>query len=94
MTPGTDDPDVVVRRAYALRRGVRRRWMLVALLIALPIAAAVATHLAGLTGRKVALALRGGTLTIEWDESSGHVLLTGPAREVFQGTWTPGPAAS
>lgn len=43
MTPGTDDPDVVVRRAYALRRGVRRRWMLVALLIALPIAAAVAT---------------------------------------------------
>ena len=27
----------------------------------------------------------GGTVTIEWDEASGHILMTGPATKVFDG---------
>ncbi len=49
-------------------------------------AAAVAAHLNGLTGRKVTIRLRGGTLLLEWG-SDDHVYLTGPAVEVFSGTW-------
>ena len=26
-----------------------------------------------------------GTVTIEWDEISGHILMTGPATKVFDG---------
>ena len=48
-------------------------------------AAAVASSLRGLTGRKVRLILDGGELEIEWRESDDHVLMTGPTRFSFAG---------
>jgi diaminopimelate epimerase len=42
----------------------------------------------GLTGRRVAMILDGGHLIIEWRESDGHVLMTGPAELSFTGTIT------
>jgi len=48
-------------------------------------AAAVAAALNGFAGRKTTVSLRGGDLEIEWNEEDGHVYMTGPAREVFQG---------
>jgi diaminopimelate epimerase len=47
-------------------------------------AAAVAAHLKGLTGKKVLVKLLGGDLIIEIHEN-GHVYMTGPAEEVFEG---------
>ena len=40
----------------------------------------------GLTGRRAELLLDGGTLTIEWREADGHVLMTGPVATSFLGT--------
>jgi len=37
------------------------------------------------TDNKVLVHLRGGDLTIEYDESTNHVFMTGPATEVFNG---------
>lgn len=48
-------------------------------------AAAVAANLRGLAGRKVTIVLDGGELDIEWRESDGHVLMTGPVRFSFAG---------
>jgi diaminopimelate epimerase len=48
-------------------------------------AAAVASHIQGLTGRRVNVHLAGGELLIEWNEDN-HVYMTGPAVEVFEGT--------
>lgn len=52
---------------------------------------ACAVHVAGvLTGRldrTSLIHLPGGDLTIEWDEQSNHVFMTGPATEVFSGEW-------
>ena len=42
-----------------------------------------------LTGRTASLDLNGGTLTIEWDESTNHVFQEGPAEFVFDGNWEP-----
>jgi diaminopimelate epimerase len=39
----------------------------------------------GLTGRKAEITLDGGKLQMEWRESDGHVLMTGPAVRVFDG---------
>ncbi|MBP1615854.1 MAG: diaminopimelate epimerase [Bacteroidetes bacterium] len=44
--------------------------------------AAVINHKAG---RKTNIIMDGGTLTIEWEEQSGHVLMTGPATKVYDG---------
>ncbi|TGK28069.1 diaminopimelate epimerase [Leptospira gomenensis] len=44
----------------------------------------VAGNLTGRSGKDVRIDLRGGTLRIQWQES-GHVLMTGPAREIFSG---------
>ena len=41
----------------------------------------------GLTDRKAALELNGGTLIIEWDENTNHVFQEGPAEFVFDGVW-------
>jgi diaminopimelate epimerase len=49
-------------------------------------ATAVAAMRRGLTERKVAVALPGGSLTIEWRED-GQILMTGPAAEAFRGTF-------
>ena len=48
-------------------------------------AAAVAAALTGRGQRRVEIELLGGNLQIEWRESDGHVLMTGPATEVFSG---------
>ncbi len=37
------------------------------------------------TGRDVTVELPGGELFVRWDESDGHVYMTGPATEVFTG---------
>ena len=48
-------------------------------------AAVVACVLNGLTERRAAVRLPGGTLAIEWDVRTNHVFLTGPAETVFEG---------
>ena len=50
-------------------------------------ASAVASMLNGLCERTVEVALRGGTLQIEWNEEDGHVYMTGPATFVYDGVW-------
>ena len=40
----------------------------------------------GLTGRKAEIVMDGGVLSLEWRESDGHVLMTGPVAYVFEGT--------
>ncbi|MEM9943309.1 MAG: diaminopimelate epimerase, partial [Planctomycetota bacterium] len=50
-------------------------------------AVCVAGVLSGKTERKITNHLLGGTLVLEWDESTDHVFMTGPATEVFSGTW-------
>ena len=49
-------------------------------------AAVVAAHRRRLCGRKVTVEMDGGELTIEWRESDGHVMMTGPAEVEFTGT--------
>ena len=44
-----------------------------------------AACLRGLTQRKARVELDGGELTVEWDEATGHVFMTGPAAFVFDG---------
>ena len=48
-------------------------------------AALVAANRRGLVGRKATLELDGGELIIEWRESDGHVLMTGPVAVEFEG---------
>lgn len=49
-------------------------------------AAVVAGVIRGLTDRRVGVVLDGGRLDIEWRESDNHILMTGPAVEVYRGT--------
>ncbi|MFV1959174.1 MAG: diaminopimelate epimerase [Planctomycetota bacterium] len=44
----------------------------------------------GRLARDVRVRLRGGELRIRYDEHDGHVRMTGPAVEVFEGVWPPG----
>ncbi len=48
-------------------------------------AALVAAVLNGKSERRVTVRLRGGDLAIEWRATDGHVMMTGPATEVFSG---------
>ncbi|NTU43062.1 MAG: diaminopimelate epimerase [Nitrospirales bacterium] len=48
-------------------------------------ATGVAAMVKGLTDRRVTIHLLGGDLIIEWSEDDNHVLMTGPAVEVFEG---------
>ncbi len=48
-------------------------------------ATVMACILNGHTENKVLVHLRGGDLTIEYDEATNHVFMTGPATEVFEG---------
>ena len=50
-------------------------------------AVCVAGVLTGNTERKITNRLLGGTLTLEWIAETNHVFMTGPATEVFSGTW-------
>ena len=49
-------------------------------------AAAVAAGRRELAGRKVKVTLPGGDLLIDWRESDGHILMTGPYALDFEGT--------
>lgn len=49
-------------------------------------ATAVAAVLTGRTGRQCTIKMDGGVLQIEWDEQTNHVMKTGPAAIVFEGT--------
>ncbi len=49
-------------------------------------ATAAVAALTGRTGRRVDILMDGGKLTIEWDTTTGHLLMTGPAVKVFDGT--------
>lgn len=51
-------------------------------------ASAVAAILMGYTDDRVTVSLIGGDLEIYWDRETGHVFMTGPAEEVFQGEIT------
>jgi diaminopimelate epimerase len=48
-------------------------------------AVVVAAARKGLTGRKAEVVLDGGTLQIDWRESDGHVIMTGPSALVYRG---------
>jgi diaminopimelate epimerase len=50
-------------------------------------AVCVAGALTGRCDRNVLIHLPGGDLRIEWREADNHVLMTGPAEEVFSGEW-------
>ncbi len=50
-------------------------------------ATGVAAILNSLTDRKVNIHALGGELTVEWDEKTGDVFLSGPAEEVFRGVY-------
>ena len=50
-------------------------------------AVCVAGVLTGRTQRRLTVSLRGGNLVCQWRESDNHVLMTGPAVEVFSGVW-------
>jgi diaminopimelate epimerase len=52
-------------------------------------AAVVAAARLRRTGRKVQVALPGGELSVEWRESDGHVLMTGPVELEFEGRFAP-----
>ena len=49
-------------------------------------AVCVAGVLTGRSGRRILADLPGGRLELEWPEG-GHVFMTGPAEEVFTGSW-------
>ncbi|QEF97056.1 Diaminopimelate epimerase [Stieleria maiorica] len=50
-------------------------------------AVCVAGVLAGRTERKILNHLLGGDLTLQWLAENDHVMMTGPATEVFSGEW-------
>ncbi|MCG8697471.1 MAG: diaminopimelate epimerase, partial [Bacteroidales bacterium] len=52
-------------------------------------ACAVAAVLTDRAERDCTTSLPGGDLTITWHESDNRVYMTGPAEEVFTGTWSP-----
>jgi diaminopimelate epimerase len=47
----------------------------------------VASVRAGKLERRALLHLPGGDLEITWDAGTGHVFMTGPATDVFEGVW-------
>jgi len=50
-------------------------------------AALVAAVLTGRSDRHAVVHLTGGDLEIAWDAQTNHVLMTGPAEEIFSGEW-------
>ncbi|MBE5800437.1 MAG: diaminopimelate epimerase [Clostridiales bacterium] len=47
----------------------------------------VAANLCGLCDRRATIVLDGGELVDQWDEATGHVMMTGPATHVFDGEY-------
>lgn len=52
-------------------------------------AVCVAGVLCNRTERQITNHLLGGDLVLEWDTQNDHVMMTGPAAEVFSGNWVP-----
>ena len=50
-------------------------------------AVCVAGVLTGRTDRSILNHLLGGDLRLEWNEQTGHVMMTGGAVEIFSGEW-------
>lgn len=50
-------------------------------------ATAVACVLNKRTGRDITVHLIGGDIKVRWDERDNHIYMTGPARNVFEGTY-------
>lgn len=50
-------------------------------------AVSVSGVLTGRTERKLLAHLPGGDLTLNWDETTNQVMMTGSAVEVFSGEW-------
>lgn len=48
-------------------------------------ATAVAAKLTGRRNRESSVLMDGGMLGIRWDETDGHVMMTGPAAIAFEG---------
>ena len=51
-------------------------------------AVCVAGVLTNRTNREILAHLPGGDLRLRWDQKTNHVFKTGPATEVFEGTWS------
>lgn len=51
-------------------------------------AVCVAGALRGRSERRITAHLPGGDLSLEWDQSTNHVSMTGPAVHVFDGAWS------
>lgn len=51
-------------------------------------ATAVAAFINGKAGRKSEIVMDGGSVVIEWDETTNHIFMTGPAAIVFDGEIT------
>ena len=51
-------------------------------------AVCVVGALTGRTSRRILAHLPGGDLRLRWDPKTNHVFKTGPATEVFEGTWS------
>lgn len=76
-------PDHIVLRVWERGAGATRACGSAAC------AALVAAARKGLTGRKATVSLPGGDLVIEWRESDGHVLMTGPTELEHEGFLPP-----
>lgn len=57
-------------------------------------ATVVAAVINSLASRKVTVDVRGGSLTIEWNAETGHVLMTGPAVTVAKGEYLTGSSSA
>lgn len=76
-------PDHIVLRVWERGAGITRACGSGAC------AALVAAVRRELSARKATVSLPGGDLTIEWRESDGHVLMTGPVTFEWEGTLAP-----
>ncbi len=76
-------PDHIVLRVWERGAGITRACGSGAC------AALVAAVRRELSARKAVVSLPGGDLTIEWRESDGHVLMTGPVEFEWEGTLAP-----
>jgi diaminopimelate epimerase len=56
-------------------------------------AVCVAGVVSGRTERRLHVRLPGGALRLQWDEATNRVRMSGPAAEVFEGTWPVPPRA-
>jgi diaminopimelate epimerase len=76
-------PDYIILRVWERGAGATRACGSAAC------ATLVAAARKGLTGRKATISLPGGDLLVEWRETDGHVLMTGPVEFEHDGVLSP-----